>query len=151
MPAGRARLHLHRGNTGWKPSASNGPSEEAYAKGFPGQGILGSGYNLELTLHRGAGAYVCGEETALLSSLEGSRGHPKLKPPFPASLGLYRKPTIINKRRDTVNVPSSWRGGGGLATSDLAPSAARASSSSVSADTWPGRACMSFRWRLLAR
>ena len=79
--------------------------DEAYEAGFLGKNILGSGYDLELTLHRGAGAYVCGEETALLTSLEGERGHPKLKPPFPATSGLYGKPTIINNVETLFNVP----------------------------------------------
>ncbi len=79
--------------------------EQAYEKGYLGQDILGSGYDLELVVHRGAGAYICGEETALLSSLEGDRGHPKLKPPFPASEGVYRKPTIINNVETLFNVP----------------------------------------------
>lgn len=78
---------------------------QAYERGFLGKDILGSGYNLELTLHRGAGAYICGEETAMLTSLEGDRGHPKLKPPFPAAEGLYRKPTIINNVETLFNVP----------------------------------------------
>jgi NADH-quinone oxidoreductase subunit F len=78
---------------------------QAYERGYLGQNILGSGYNLELVVHRGAGAYICGEETALLSSLEGKRGHPKLKPPFPASEGVYRKPTIINNVETLFNVP----------------------------------------------
>ncbi|MGQ9584504.1 MAG: NADH-quinone oxidoreductase subunit NuoF [Anaerolineae bacterium] len=78
---------------------------QAYARGYLGKNILGSGYSLELTLHRGAGAYICGEETALLTSLEGDRGHPKLKPPFPASEGLYRKPTVINNVETLFNVP----------------------------------------------
>jgi NADH-quinone oxidoreductase subunit F len=79
--------------------------DEAYAQGYLGKNILGSGYDLELTLHRGAGAYVCGEETALLTSLEGDRGHPKLKPPFPAVSGLYGKPTVINNVETLFNVP----------------------------------------------
>jgi NADH-quinone oxidoreductase subunit F len=78
---------------------------QAYERGYLGQNILGSGYDLELTVHRGAGSYVCGEETGLLTSLEGDRGHPKLKPPFPASQGLYRKPTIINNVETLFNVP----------------------------------------------
>jgi NADH-quinone oxidoreductase subunit F len=69
---------------------------EARAKGYVGKGIFGSKKDLEITVHRGAGAYICGEETALLTSLEGYRGHPRLKPPFPAVEGLYRKPTIVN-------------------------------------------------------
>ncbi len=69
---------------------------EARAKGYVGKGIFGSKRDLEIIVHRGAGAYICGEETALLTSLEGYRGHPRLKPPFPAVEGLYRKPTIVN-------------------------------------------------------
>ncbi len=79
--------------------------EQAYEQGLLGKDILRSGYNLELSIMRGAGAYICGEETALLSSLEGKRGHPKLKPPFPAAEGLYRKPTIINNVETLFNVP----------------------------------------------
>src|SRR4051794_22863507 len=70
--------------------------EEAYAKGYLGKNILGSGFDLEVTVHAGAGAYICGEETALLDSLEGRRGQPRLKPPFPAVAGLYARPTVVN-------------------------------------------------------
>ncbi len=69
---------------------------EARAKGYIGKKVFGSKFDLEITVHRGAGAYICGEETALLTSLEGYRGHPRLKPPFPAVEGLYSKPTIVN-------------------------------------------------------
>ncbi len=69
---------------------------EAKEKGFLGKGIFGTDFDLEIIVHPGAGAYICGEETALLSSLEGFRGHPRLKPPFPAVEGLYAKPTIVN-------------------------------------------------------
>ena len=79
--------------------------DQAYARGYLGGHILGSDYSLELSILRGAGAYICGEETSLLSSLEGKRGHPKLKPPFPAAEGLYRKPTIINNVETLFNVP----------------------------------------------
>jgi len=79
--------------------------DQAYRKGFLGNDIQGSNYSLELSILRGAGAYICGEETALLSSLEGWRGHPKLKPPFPAAEGLYRKPTVINNVETLFNVP----------------------------------------------
>ena len=79
--------------------------EQAHERGCLGKDILGSGYNLDVVVHRGAGAYVCGEETALLSSLEGDRGHPRLKPPFPASEGVYRKPTIVNNVETLFNVP----------------------------------------------
>ena len=69
---------------------------EAYAKGFLGENILGSGYSLDLTVHRGAGAYICGEETGLIESLEGKRGQPRIKPPFPAVSGVFSAPTIVN-------------------------------------------------------
>ena len=82
-----------------------GAVDQARQRGYLGQKILGSGYNLELTIMRGAGAYICGEETAMLSSLEGQRGQPKLKPPFPAAEGLYRRPTIINNVETLFNVP----------------------------------------------
>ncbi|HEX4441553.1 MAG TPA: NADH-quinone oxidoreductase subunit NuoF [Thermoanaerobaculia bacterium] len=70
--------------------------EEAYAKGFLGENILGSGFSLDLTVHRGAGAYICGEETGLIESLEGKRGQPRIKPPFPAISGVFAAPTIVN-------------------------------------------------------
>jgi NADH-quinone oxidoreductase subunit F len=69
---------------------------EAYSKGFLGENILGSGYSLDLTVHRGAGAYICGEETGLIESLEGKRGQPRIKPPFPAVHGVFGCPTIVN-------------------------------------------------------
>jgi NADH-quinone oxidoreductase subunit F len=78
---------------------------EAYARGFVGNDILGSHYSLELVVHRGAGAYICGEESALLDSLEGKRGNPRLKPPFPAIKGLYQGPTLINNVETLSNVP----------------------------------------------
>jgi len=78
---------------------------QACERGFLGKNILGSGFDLDLTVHRGAGAYICGEETALLESLEGKRGHPRLKPPFPAVVGLYGSPTVINNVETLSNVP----------------------------------------------
>ncbi len=69
---------------------------EAYERGYLGKNILGSGYDLDVTVHSGAGAYICGEETALLNSLEGLRGTPRIKPPFPAVVGLFGCPTVIN-------------------------------------------------------
>jgi NADH-quinone oxidoreductase subunit F len=78
---------------------------EAYERGFLGQNILGSRFSLELVVHRGAGAYICGEESALLDSLEGKRGNPRLKPPFPAIKGLYQGPTLINNVETLSNVP----------------------------------------------
>ncbi|MDK2970399.1 MAG: NADH-quinone oxidoreductase subunit [Candidatus Sumerlaeota bacterium] len=86
--------------------------DEAYEKGFLGKNIFGQqGRNVDLVVHRGAGAYICGEETALLTSLEGYRGYPKLKPPFPAVSGLYGKPTIINNVETIINVPFILRNG----------------------------------------
>lgn len=80
--------------------------DEAYEKGFLGKNILGSGFDLELTLHRGAGAYICGEETALLESLEGKRGYPRIKPPyFPAAIGLFHCPTLVNNVETISNIP----------------------------------------------
>jgi NADH-quinone oxidoreductase subunit F len=78
---------------------------EAQAAGFIGENILGSGHSLKLVLHRGAGAYICGEETGLLDSLEGKRGNPRLKPPFPAVEGLYHGPTLINNVETLSTVP----------------------------------------------
>ncbi len=78
---------------------------EAYEAGYLGTGILGSSHRVELVVHRGAGAYICGEETALLDSLEGKRGNPRLKPPFPAIQGLYGGPTLINNVETLANVP----------------------------------------------
>lgn len=77
---------------------------EAYEAGYLGKNILGFGHDLELTVHRGAGAYICGEETALLDALEGKRGNPRLKPPFPAVQGLYGGPTLINNVETLSNV-----------------------------------------------
>ena len=80
--------------------------EEAHAAGYLGKNILGSGFDLEVTVHAGAGAYICGEETALLDSLEGRRGQPRLKPPFPAVAGLYARPTVVNNVESIASVPS---------------------------------------------
>lgn len=80
--------------------------EDAYKAGFLGKNILGTGFNLELTLHIGAGAYICGEETALLDSLEGFRGQPRLRPPFPAIAGLYARPTVVNNVESVASVPA---------------------------------------------
>ena len=77
---------------------------EAYGKGFLGKNILESGFDLDVFVHRGAGAYICGEETALLESLEGKRGNPRLKPPFPASVGLWQCPTVINNVETISNI-----------------------------------------------
>src|SRR3989442_3239816 len=85
---------------------------EAYARGYVGEDILGSGFSCSLVVHRGAGAYICGEETALLDSLEGKRGKPRLKPPFPANQGLYQGPTLINNVETLATVPAIIAMGG---------------------------------------
>jgi len=85
--------------------------EEAYAAGYLGKSILGSGFDLDVVIHSGAGAYICGEETALLDSLEGYRGQPRLKPPFPATEGLYACPTVVNNVGSIASVPYIVLGG----------------------------------------
>jgi NADH-quinone oxidoreductase subunit F len=82
---------------------------EAYAAGYLGRDIAGSGFDLELIVHAGAGAYICGEETALLDSLEGRRGQPRLRPPFPAVAGLYGCPTVVNNVESIASVPAIIR------------------------------------------
>ncbi len=85
---------------------------EAYERGFVGKDILGSGYDLEIVLHRGAGCYIAGDETGLLSSLEGERAMPRIKPPFPAVQGLYAAPTIVNNIETMSTIPHIVREGG---------------------------------------
>jgi NADH-quinone oxidoreductase subunit F len=85
---------------------------EAYQAGFLGTNILGSGFDLDLYVHRGAGAYICGEETALMESLEGKRGNPRNKPPFPAVIGLYGGPTVINNVETLSTIPHIVQRGG---------------------------------------
>lgn len=80
--------------------------QEAYLAGHLGKDIHGSGYDLDVVVHTGAGAYICGEETALLEGLEGRRGQPRLRPPFPAVAGLYASPTVINNVESIASVPS---------------------------------------------
>jgi NADH-quinone oxidoreductase subunit F len=95
--------------------------DQAYAKGFIGKNACGSGFDYDVYLHRGAGAYICGEETALLESLEGKKGQPRLKPPFPAGAGLYGCPTTVNNVESIAVVPTilrrgaAWFGGIGRA------------------------------------
>ncbi|HEY7622322.1 MAG TPA: NADH-quinone oxidoreductase subunit NuoF [Solirubrobacteraceae bacterium] len=86
--------------------------EEAKAAGYVGERVLGSDLSLTMWVHRGAGAYICGEETALLDSLEGKRGNPRLKPPFPANQGLYQGPTLINNVETLATAPTIIRMGG---------------------------------------
>ncbi|HEU0004006.1 MAG TPA: NADH-quinone oxidoreductase subunit NuoF [Ktedonobacteraceae bacterium] len=85
--------------------------DEAYAAGYIGKNILGSDYSLDVIMHRGAGAYICGEESALMESLEGRRGYPRLKPPFPAAIGVYGGPTVINNCETLSTIPAIIRNG----------------------------------------
>lgn len=85
-----------RGEYAWIPDILEKAIAEAKEKNYLGKGILGSDFDLEIYVQRGAGAYICGEETALLESLEGKRGNPRIKPPFPAVEGLYSRPTVVN-------------------------------------------------------
>jgi NADH-quinone oxidoreductase subunit F len=94
-----------RGEYLWQGILLQRALDEAYAAGYLGAGVCGSDYDLDIVLHRGAWAYICGEETALLNSLEGLRGQPRLRPPFPAVEGLYASPTVINNVETLMNVP----------------------------------------------
>src|SRR5262249_46629000 len=79
--------------------------KEAYAKGYLGKNIFGSGFDHDIVIHRGAGAYICGEETGLIESLEGNKGQPRIKPPFPAVVGLYGCPTVVNNTETLAALP----------------------------------------------
>jgi len=94
-----------RGEYLWQSLVLQRAIAEAYAGGYLGADILGSGTRVDVVLHRGAGAYICGEETALLNSLEGLRGQPRLRPPFPAVEGLFASPTVVNNVETLMNVP----------------------------------------------
>ena len=100
-----------RGEYQYQADILDAAVKEAEAAGFLGERILGSSHTLSLVVHRGAGAYICGEETALLDSLEGKRGNPRLKPPFPANQGLYQGPTLVNNVETLSNVPHIIRMG----------------------------------------
>ncbi|MDX1674827.1 MAG: NADH-quinone oxidoreductase subunit NuoF [Longimicrobiales bacterium] len=86
--------------------------EEAYAAGIAGKNAMGSGVDIDVTMHLGAGAYICGEETALMNSLEGRRGQPRIKPPFPAASGVFAQPTTINNVETVTSVPHIIKNGG---------------------------------------
>jgi NADH-quinone oxidoreductase subunit F len=101
-----------RGEYLWQGTILQRAVDEAYAGGHLGSDVLGSGKRVDVVLHRGAGAYICGEETALLNSLEGFRGQPRLRPPFPAVEGLYASPTVINNPETLMNVPDILAFGG---------------------------------------
>ncbi len=109
--AGRAFIYI-RGEYVQPADVLEAAIAEACEAGYVGESILGSAHSLALVLHRGAGAYICGEETGLLDSLEGKRGNPRLKPPFPAIRGLYEGPTLINNVETLATVPAIIRMGG---------------------------------------
>ncbi len=108
---GRAFIYI-RGEYQLQADLLDAALREARAAGYVGENILGSGHSLSLVVHRGAGAYICGEETGLLDSLEGKRGNPRLKPPFPAIQGLYQGPTLINNVETLATVPAIIAMGG---------------------------------------
>ena len=112
-------LHLHPRRVrraGRDPRARR--SRDAYAAGILGDDVLGSGFELDMVVHRGAGAYICGEETGLLESLEGKRGQPRVKPPFPAVVGAFGCPTVINNVETLCCVPHIVERGAGLVQGD---------------------------------
>jgi NADH-quinone oxidoreductase subunit F len=108
----RLMFNYFRGEFSYPARRFMGAVEEAYAKGYLGKGIFGSDYDLELVTHVGAGAYICGEETGLIESLEGKKGMPRNKPPFPAIEGLFRSPTVINNTETLAVVPWILERGG---------------------------------------
>jgi NADH-quinone oxidoreductase subunit F len=111
--AGASRSFIYiRGEYVLQAEMLDAALKEAREVGYIGEQILGSEHSLSLIVHRGAGAYICGEETGLLDSLEGKRGNPRLKPPFPANQGLYQGPTLINNVETLATVPSIIRMGG---------------------------------------
>ncbi|MCW3062942.1 MAG: hypothetical protein JWN32_114, partial [Solirubrobacterales bacterium] len=111
--AGATRTFIYiRGEYQLQAQILDAAIAEAERAGYLGENILGSGFGCSLVLHRGAGAYICGEETGLLDSLEGKRGNPRLKPPFPAIQGLYQGPTLINNVETLTTVPVIMQMGG---------------------------------------
>ncbi len=111
--AGASRSFIYiRGEYALQADVLDAALAEAREAGYVGDDILGSGHSLSLVVHRGAGAYICGEETGLLDSLEGKRGNPRLKPPFPANQGLYKGPTLINNVETLSTVPAIIEMGG---------------------------------------
>jgi NADH-quinone oxidoreductase subunit F len=101
-----------RGEYAKEAELLNAAIDEAYEKGYLGKNVMGSNFNIDITVHRGAGAYICGEETGLLNSLEGKRGEPRVKPPFPAISGAFSCPTAVNNVESIANVPHVIRMGG---------------------------------------
>lgn len=110
---GSADTYIYiRGEYAWIPDILERAIEEAREKGFLGKNILNSGFDCNIYVQRGAGAYICGEETALIESIEGKRGHPRIKPPFPAVSGLWQRPTVVNNVETLAAVVPIIRLGG---------------------------------------
>ena len=106
------RLHLSSRRISTGGGTHRHAIEAARWEGFLGENILGSGMRFDIELRRGAGAYICGEETALFNSIEGYRGEPRNKPPFPTQAGLFRQPTVVNNVETLINVPMIINQGG---------------------------------------
>ena len=104
--------------------------------GLIGKNACGSGYDFDVVVHRGAGAYICGEETAMLESLEGKKGQPRLKPPFPAGAGVYGNPTTVNNVESIAVAPTIIRRGGSHGSPPSAARRTKAPSCSRSAVMW---------------
>ena len=107
----RAYVYV-RGEFVFPTARLQGAIDEAYQNGFLGKGILGTGFNLDVYIVKGAGAYICGEETALMESIEGKRGYPRLKPPFPTQVGVFGGPSVINNVETLSSVPHIIERGG---------------------------------------
>ena len=136
---GSNRTYIYiRGEYAWIPDILEQAIAEANANGWLGKNILGSGFDCQIHVQRGAGAYICGEETALLESLEGKRGNPRIKPPFPAVKGLWDCPTVVNNVETLAAVvPIMNIGGEAYAAIGVASRPARNSSPPVATSTSP--------------
>ena len=104
-------LYLYKGDFFNEAAILQNAIDEAYKSGFLGKNVCGSKFNFDIFIHYGSGAYVCGEETALIESLEGKKGQPRLKPPFPANVGLFGMPTTVNNVETIAVVPTIIRKG----------------------------------------
>ena len=104
LQSGWACIYI-RGEYGYPYTCMYAALQECYEKGYLGKGIFGSDFDLDIVIHRGAGAYICGEETGLIESLEGKKGQPRLKPPFPAVVGVYGCPTVVNNTETLAALP----------------------------------------------
>ena len=140
---GDARRTSTSGSSTSRPTRScEAAIAEARAAGHLGKNIYGTGFDLDIWVHRGAGAYICGEETGLIESLEGKRGWPRIKPPFPAIEGAFRKPTVVNNVETLCCVPHIIERGRGLVQVDRHAQELRARSSTASPATSTSQVCV---------